>query len=92
MKVTDTMIKALKIVRDHKDLRATSFALTMWPESPMHNKVSNTGNGACKGKASWLCGGSYLKKLEKKGLIRCRIMDDKYTLTEIGKEILNKNQ
>lgn len=44
------------------------FAKQFWPDSNMHLKSSNTGNGACRGKAAWLCAGSYLAKLAKKEL------------------------
>jgi len=50
-------------------MRVREFALKMWPDSKMHRKVSNQGNGATSGKAAWLCAGSYLSKLKIKGLV-----------------------
>ena len=35
----------------------------------MHSMVSNQGNGSTRGKAAWLCGGSYLGRLSKAGLV-----------------------
>lgn len=64
--LTDTERKALQIVRDHPGISASYFAELMWPDSHMHSKVSNQGHGATRGKAAWLCGGSYLGKLRKK--------------------------
>lgn len=67
--MTDKSIRALKIIRDKKPLTAEDFARLMWPDSDMHRKVSNQGHGTTRGKAAWLCGGSYLGRLRKKGLI-----------------------
>lgn len=64
--------KALMILEDttfERRLTAPLFAMQMWPNSTMHTKVSNQGNGACSGKAAWLVAGSYLRRLEKKGFI-----------------------
>lgn len=79
--MTDKMIRALKIIRDRKPGDAESFARMMWPDSIMHQRISNQGHGATRGKASWLCGGSYLGRLSKAGLIRVR-----YTFERIENE------
>lgn len=70
--MTETQFKALTILKDTtwgKGYSAAGFAEKMWPDSNMHKSSKNTGNGSCRGKAAWLCGGSYLAKLRKKGWI-----------------------
>ena len=64
----------------------------------MHTKTSNQGNGACRGKAGWLCGGSYIGKLKKRGLAKDVIWKDGhwlqnscYDITKKGIEVLNQN-
>lgn len=61
----------------------------MWPDSLMHTRVSNQGNGATRGKAAWLCGGSYIAKLVIKGLVN---QDGKRypTVTDKAKTLLHK--
>lgn len=71
--MTDAQYKALTILKDtnlslNKTMGAAGFATKMWEGSGMHTKHSNGGNGCQVGKAAWLCGGSYLAKLRKKGL------------------------
>ena len=89
MKITDKTIKALKIIQENPELTARDFAEKMWPDSLMHIRTSNQGNGACKGKAAWLCGGSYLGKLKKEKLIYRDLSDGGY----IGKfYLMNKGR
>ena len=67
--LSDSQFRALEILIStniERTFSARAFAEKMWPQSNMHTKTSNTGNGATRGKAAWLCGGSYLRKLEKK--------------------------
>lgn len=66
------------------------FAIKMWPDSNMHIKVSNQGHGATRGKAAWLCGGSYLAKLEKMGFVRYSTAFETWVLTESGKELIKE--
>lgn len=68
--ITEIQYKALCLVRDNPGIQARYFARYMWPDSGMHTKSSNQGNGACHGKAAWLCGGSFLGKLRKKGYLK----------------------
>lgn len=89
MKPTEKTIKALQIIDEMKVVTARSFAETMWPDSYMHKKTSNQGNGACRGKAGWLCGGSYIGKLIKAGLVRHTIFEKRYSLTDEGRKILD---
>lgn len=63
--------EALTIIQNSsydRPINCSWFAKQFWPDSNMHLKSSNTGNGACRGKAAWLCAGSYLAKLKNKGL------------------------
>ena len=65
--------KALAILRDHPGCTANTFAALYFTEpsrESLFTAVSNQGNGACAGKKAWLCAGSLLGKLAKRGLIR----------------------
>ena len=86
--------KALNILINYPDgIRPRDFAKEMWPDSLMHQRVSNQGHGAHRGKAAWLCGGSYLRKLENKGLVYshydCCLL---YFLSKKGKAFFEANQ
>ena len=50
-------------------LPAREVGELFWPDSPEHRKVYNIGNGAHRGVGMWLAAGSYLHRLEKKGLV-----------------------
>lgn len=87
--MTKKTYKALCLVKKAKRVSAKQFALLMWPDSKMHTKVSNQGNGSCRGKAAWLAGGAYLRKLEKKGLVKWSVIEEGFILTGNGlKEIV----
>jgi hypothetical protein len=71
------------------------FALKMWPDHEfMHIARSNGGNGAQRGKKAWLCAGSYLAKLTKRGLARrgWRRGDTGYCITREGKQALEQHE
>ncbi len=68
--ITEKQRQALQILKENPGISAGDFAEKMWPENPMHREHSNGGNGCQPGKAGWLCGGSYLGKLIKKGLAK----------------------
>jgi len=91
--LTEKTLKALKILQDNPNIAARRFAKLMWPDSIMHRRVSNTGNGATTGKAGWLCGGSYLAKLCNKELVYRYLTSNGYTwtfsLSRKGVEVLN---
>lgn len=71
--LTEEQEKALRIFFDWKQkntfgtMTAKEFARRMWPDSPGWLKVSNTGNGACRGKGMWLRAGVFLGKLTASG-------------------------
>lgn len=74
-----------------KPVSCQAFAKAMWPDSRMHTKSSNQGNGATRGKAAWLCGGSYLAKLMKLGLVSNFLISNGpygYYLTKEGLQAL----
>lgn len=84
IKLTPFKAKALQVLLEHPNIRASAFAELLWPESYMHRKVSNQGNGATHGKAAWLCAGSYLGKLRKQFLVRWNHETNGYSLTAKG--------
>lgn len=67
--MTDSQKKALEILRDHGPMTAGWFAERMWPDSPNWGKHFNSGSGCVVGKGMRLCGGSYLGRLRKIGLV-----------------------
>lgn len=94
--ITSIQRKALYILKDTsylKPMRVAEFARQMWPDSNMHVTSKNTGNGSTKGKAAWLCGGSYLAKMQKLKLVH-KIYSDNGNgvsvcyITELGKKEL----
>lgn len=86
---------ALSILVEHPWLTASAFAQHFWPrDAIVHRRVSNTGNGATRGKVAWLCAGSYLAKLVKSGYIK-RVLDDNgvtalFSLTSKGRSHLEE--
>ena len=96
--LTDTQRKALIYIQQYGEPKSgffnyTEFAKHMWPDSNMHITTKNTGNGSTRGKAAWLCAGSYIGRLEKLELVRKVFDRYAYTtvrLTEKGKKMLLK--
>ena len=90
--ITDKTIKALKIIDKYGVIYPKQFAQLMWPDSPAWDKVYNTGiNGATSGKGMWLCAGSYLRKLKRRGLVEMGITDycqAYYVLSKQGRGVL----
>jgi hypothetical protein len=86
-------IKALRIIADLPDfiMTASEFAQFMWPDSPGWTKVSNCGtHGARRGCGMWRAGGSFLAKLEKRGLI-WQIRERRYVrIAQKGLDMLEK--
>ncbi len=91
--LTPSQAKALTILREHPRVTANGFAALYFTDpsqETLFTAVSNQGNGACAGKKAWLCAGSLLGKLAKKGLV-CRDYrheTTRYTLTDKGKQEL----
>ena len=82
MKLTKFQRDSLILIRDTPGITALGFAKSMWPKSHMHKNKTH--------KSAYLCAGSYLGKLRKKGWVE--IIDifiyNTYQLTEAGKEAL----
>ena len=94
--ISDKQHKALVILTRHPEgITASRFAVEYFTEPEyeyLFTAVSNQGNGACAGKKAWLCAGSLLGRLIKKGLVRKLISRnrgaDHFFITEKGKETL----
>lgn len=97
--ITDKTYKALKILSTatwERPMHAKDFALLLCGSDPskehLFNAHTNTGNGACSGKKAWLCAGSLLSKLSKRGLayrfVRNREEWHGYLLAEKGKQAI----
>lgn len=90
MKLTAPQRRALEILREFGGLHARAFALHMWPDSKgwttrCRRRGSNT-NGAI-GAAMWMKGGTFLRRLERRGLVR--EVGGAFELTRSGKEHLD---
>lgn len=91
--ITSKQAKALSILDAHPDSTARSFGERYFDareQEYLHTAMSNQGNGACAGKKAWLCAGSLLGRLAKRGLVRHRYVRERwvYTLTLKGEEAL----
>lgn len=92
--LTDSLKKALLIIRDHSPSRPREFAYMMWKDSPKwKNKVKAGNNGVAKGGGMPLAAGGYLGKLQSKGLIIIIINDTgcSYILTKKAHDLLSSN-
>ncbi len=97
VKLTAPQLKALTILSRtdwQHPLPARAFALSMWGDTDtnMFTSSKNTGNGATRGKAAWLCGGSYLGKLAQKGWVHWTDHPTGYYITEKGRQALKESQ
>lgn len=93
--LTPAQKKALEILKDtsySKQMSPVTFAEKMWggTDTLMFTKVKNSGNGACTGKGSWLCAGSYMGRLRKKGWVYVEYAPTGYYITFEGKKQLEK--
>ncbi len=62
--------RVLEFIRRSPGCSASDLAEHLKPDSKMHTRCSNQGNGACQGKAAWLWGGSVVGKLKRRGWVR----------------------
>lgn len=91
--------KALSILSStlwDRPMSAKEFAKRLWGDDPdkqyLFEAHSNTGNGACAGKKAWLCAGSLLGRLRKKGLVSqsSSVIWSGYVLTDKGKQAIKE--
>ena len=96
MKITVKEIKALKIIAECKStlgILPSEFGFIYFDnpqQKHLLEAISNQGNGACHGKKSWRAAGCILGRLRKKGYVYR--FQGRYTLTELGKDILKSNE
>lgn len=97
-KLTPKQRKALTILRDHPGITARAFGYFYF-DQPEHEYLqsacSNQGTGACHGKKLWLCAGSLLGKLVKKGWaihVCDRYGHWTFRLTEEGKKMIENQR
>ena len=99
--ITEKTYKALKVLQSlhsSRPMTANEFAFALWGKDEekgyLFTAVTNGGNGACAGKKAWLCAGSLLGKLAKKGLTRWECKRDGtnrgYSLTSRGIEAIKE--
>lgn len=95
--ITGKTFKALSILRDNPEVTANRFAYLYYSGTEKEyllTAVSNQGNGACAGKKSWLCAGSFLAKLVKKGYVNRKrnIGPTRFSITEKGQKELKETE
>lgn len=100
--ITEKTYKALKVLEKttHKyPMPANGFAIALWGDDEdkkyLFTAVSNGGHGGAAGKKAWLCAGSLLGKLAKKGLVKwiSRAFSGTYTgymITTTGKQAIEE--
>lgn len=96
--ISKTSYKALKVLESKNanpldGTHATQIATAVWGDDPkreyLFTAVSNQGNGACASKKAWLCAGSLMGKLIKKGLAY-KTFDGTYRITDEGIKALKQ--
>ena len=88
-KDTKEYVYAVKIQSEKKDrikIKARGFAEKMWnPNAEIFLSHKGSNNGVQKGKAAWLCAGSYIGRLKKRNLVRDIFYGKgQYRITEEG--------
>lgn len=89
--ISEKTYKALCIIKDHPLVHPRGFADFMWGDTDtnMFTSSKNQGNGSTRGKAAWLCAGSYVGRLKNKGLLHHSIEQGKWVrLTDEGKKAI----
>lgn len=69
---TNRTYEALTLLRKHSGLTANRFAELFWGDKKyayLFTSLSKGFDGGVYGRKAWLCAGSYLSKLARKGLI-----------------------
>lgn len=97
--ITAKTYKALKAVEKgtfSRGINAKAVAATLWEDDAEHNYLfsacSNQGYGACRGKKAWLCAGSIMGKLRKKGLVKYDCQCTGYYLAQAGRSAIAEYQ
>lgn len=91
-------IKALHILKAHPDIPAKAFA-RFYFDDPKYEYLftasSNNGHGNSRGKKAWLCAGSLLGRLVKKGYVERTFHKDgsvRFKLTKKGLQYLSEHE
>lgn len=86
--LTDSQLRALRIIRDNRIEMPRQFARLMWPDSDGWKTMTKCGNyGATRGGGMNLAGGAYLGKLRQWGFINWR-----NRLSLLGREVLKETE
>lgn len=92
--LSESLKKALMIIRDRKPERPGEFAFLMWADSPKWQNRTKAGkNGVSKGGGMNLAAGGYLGKLKSQGLIIILIgkFGNEYRLTPKAIQLLEED-
>lgn len=92
--ISESLKKALIIIRDRKPERPGDFAFLMWSDSPKWQNTTKAGkNGVSKGGGMNLAAGGYLGKLKSQGLITILIgkFGNIYRLTPTAIKLLEED-
>ena len=89
------LLKALSILNEHPDIPAKAFAHFYFNEPEyqyLFTASSKNGKGNSRGKKAWLCAGSLLGRLVKKGYVERTFHKDgsvRFKLTNKGLQYLS---
>ena len=86
------ILKAIERGSYDRGINAKAIAWTLWGDDPQYEYLfsacSNQGYGACRGKKAWLCAGSLVGKLRKRGLVDYDRHCTGYVLCSAGRQAL----
>ena len=89
--MTETQLRALRILRDHGPVTPTEFAEWMWPDSPYWRVVYRAGPyGSVRGRGLVKSAGSYLAKLRRSDLALRSIEDNYVSISPEGRKALEQ--
>lgn len=85
-------IEALRLIEKAKPKSFRQFGELFWPNNLMHTRITRCGYGVRQGAGSFLCAGSFLGRLRRKGLIIVHrwkgVTEPIATLTDKGYKLL----
>ena len=90
------ILKAIEPGTYDRGIDAKAVAWALWHDDPEHEYLftacSNQGYGACRGKKAWLCAGSLVGKLRKKGLVDYDRHCTGYILKSSGRKAISQHE
>ena len=89
--LSESVVRALAILRAHGPLRPREFAKLMWPESEGWLRYAQCGPyGSHRGGGMYLAGGGFLGRLRHQGLVEYGGYGRGYRLSDDGRRLLKE--